>query len=585
MSQYNLIWIFVDGVRRYPSSPEAIEKGDDRGRLRVMDDFAKESVEFLNVVTSAPSTFQSLSAMASGMHSYHINRNFDDFVFDKSAFPSIGQTLCENGYHDYAFLMHPSTREVLQGLFPMIPRRYWPKGLSHAQWWSNREIFRAVEKTLSMGVENPAFFFVDYNCRRDPETTTIVSRTIERFREAGYISENSIMILCSDHGYPDASKDMGPEFHKRARLGHDAVLTDDNIMIPFFLQYPGCPANTKIETTVATIDIFPTIMEILGKATPPGLHGKSLIPLVNGHIEYRQMMEGRFHRCDSRLSCQIGRGTVIRNGRYKYVFYHDGSRGRNEEFFDIRHDEWECNDLIDSQKPHVLMNLNILRGEFLKSEQDAYAAQLNYLFKRFKDNYGEQIKGAEKILITDSCSALFLDILVKIIREVNEHAIISMLFIESEPNDLEGAVVPIDAKVSNWRELSPRTIRTLLAGKSFDILLVPFNTSERRDNTRLVHALKAVKAPCRAFLDYNMRCFTRSISYEWRLFKAAWPFIKHEPILCMRTFLLFLVKVVFRTRIVGWLRSRIDAWLGRVPDWKAFRDKRYTTASSDQRRL
>jgi hypothetical protein len=581
MNGYNLIWLFVDGVRRYPSSPEAIEKGDDRGRLRVMDDFASESVEFLNVVTSAPSTFQSLSAMASGMHSYHVNRNFDDFIFDNDAFPSIGKNLREDGYHDYAFLMHRSTRETLQSLFPMIPRRFWPNGLSHGRWWNNRDIFRAVEKTLTMGVENPAFFFVDYNCRRDPETSATVSSTINLFREAGYTRSNTTMILCSDHGYPDASKGMGPEFHKQNRLGHDAVLTDDNIMIPLLIQFPGCPSGAKVDTTIATIDIFPTILDILGKPVPRGVHGKSLLPLVNGDEKYRHMMTGRFHRCDSRLSCQVGRGTAIRNGHYKYVYYHDDVRGRNEEFYDICHDEWERTDLIGNEDPQVLQNLETFREQFRASEEEAHAAQLSYLFERFNHSYGEQIKGAGTVLITDSCSLLFLEMLVKIVRKVNAQAVISVLFVEGEPTELDGQVAPINADVRGWHELTPKAIRALLAGNSFDLLLVPYNTSERRDNASLTRALRVINAPCKAFLDYNMRSFTRSISYEWRLFNAAWPFIRHEPLLCMRTFLFFLVKVVLRTGMVTGLRSRIDRWTGRQPDFKALERKRETTTFSD----
>ena len=42
----NVLWIFIDGVRRYHSSAEAIAAGDDRSRLDIMDEFSKESVEF-----------------------------------------------------------------------------------------------------------------------------------------------------------------------------------------------------------------------------------------------------------------------------------------------------------------------------------------------------------------------------------------------------------------------------------------------------------------------------------------------------------------------------------------------------------
>ena len=130
MKKYNIVWLFIDGFRTYYSD-------DDRSRLKFMDEFAKESVEFKNVVTSAPSTFMSLSAMMSGMPSYFINRNFDDFRFDKDRIPSLTTELSRNGYHNYSFLMHPQTRETMINIFPMVPRRYWAKGLTHRNWWSN----------------------------------------------------------------------------------------------------------------------------------------------------------------------------------------------------------------------------------------------------------------------------------------------------------------------------------------------------------------------------------------------------------------------------------------------------------------
>ena len=74
MNKKNVIWIYVDSVRRYHSSKEEIEAGDDRSRLLFMDEFANESIEFLNTVTSAPSTQISISAMAAAMPSHLAHR-------------------------------------------------------------------------------------------------------------------------------------------------------------------------------------------------------------------------------------------------------------------------------------------------------------------------------------------------------------------------------------------------------------------------------------------------------------------------------------------------------------------------------
>ena len=63
MKPYNVVWTIVDSVRKYHSD-------DDRSRLDIMDEFAREAVEFKNVVTSAPSTVMSISAMMTSLPSY-----------------------------------------------------------------------------------------------------------------------------------------------------------------------------------------------------------------------------------------------------------------------------------------------------------------------------------------------------------------------------------------------------------------------------------------------------------------------------------------------------------------------------------
>ena len=75
---------FIDSVRRYYSE-------DDRSRLKIMDKFKSNAIEFTDVVTSAPSTVMSISAMMTGCHSYILGTNYNDFRFNRKEFPSLLQ--------------------------------------------------------------------------------------------------------------------------------------------------------------------------------------------------------------------------------------------------------------------------------------------------------------------------------------------------------------------------------------------------------------------------------------------------------------------------------------------------------------
>ena len=133
----NIVWIFVDSVRRYYSN-------DDRSRLKIMDKFKEKSIEFKEVVTSAPSTVMSISAMMTGCHAYLLGTNYNDFRFDRNAFPTLTSILKKDKWDCKAVLMHPDIREKLTCL-DLYPRRKWPKNYSHGKWWSNSDIFNFLK--------------------------------------------------------------------------------------------------------------------------------------------------------------------------------------------------------------------------------------------------------------------------------------------------------------------------------------------------------------------------------------------------------------------------------------------------------
>ena len=64
----NIIWIVIDGVRNYPC-PDDPEK---MGKPLLIDEIAKEGVEFSNVVASATSTLMSVSSMMLSIPAYYL---------------------------------------------------------------------------------------------------------------------------------------------------------------------------------------------------------------------------------------------------------------------------------------------------------------------------------------------------------------------------------------------------------------------------------------------------------------------------------------------------------------------------------
>ena len=373
----NFVWIMIDSVRRYHTT------GDDRSRLEFMDEFSNSAVEFKNCVTSAPSTLMSLSASLTGIPSYFLAQNYRDFQFNTDYFFTFNKLLNKNGYNtDRAVIMHPEVRLKLKQ-FDSLPKKYWPNNYSHIDWFNNRMIFKTLQCSLNQlkkeGDENPSFWFIDYNCRKDKDISNIVRDTTKLFDSHGYTEENTVFLISSDHGYPDPGSSITPEMLAAKKMTHDVFMTDDNIMIPFLLKYPKCPKGLKVNKLISTLDLFPTLIELLNLEVKPEYnikhHGQSLLDYTK---DPTPPIKERFIRCDARWQGQPGRLTAIRNDKYKYVYDHDNEIG---ELFDIsKNDNINPEKVYDEEDYNKIKN--IFHAEFIKTEYEANILQLEFLAQK-----------------------------------------------------------------------------------------------------------------------------------------------------------------------------------------------------------
>ena len=182
----NLIWIVVDGVRSYRTGL------DDRDRIDIMDKFSSESVEFTNAIASAPSTILSGAAMFTGMPSCFVARHFDDWQFDSNYIISIQEILSINGYTNYSIHNSKEDREVMKDLLMPLDYKYYPKGISHGDHWTNYELNLVLENLLSHEIDTPGFFMLWYDCREDPEVSKHVEDGLNMFKDKNLYDDSII---------------------------------------------------------------------------------------------------------------------------------------------------------------------------------------------------------------------------------------------------------------------------------------------------------------------------------------------------------------------------------------------------------
>jgi arylsulfatase A-like enzyme len=100
-----------------------------------------------------------------------------------------------------------------------------------------------------------------------------IGRLLERLRELG-LERRTLIVFLSDHG---------EEFLEHGRMFHGQSVYGELTRVPLVLWAPArVPSGMVVEETVETIDLFPTVLELAGIASPPGVQGRSLVPLLSG---------------------------------------------------------------------------------------------------------------------------------------------------------------------------------------------------------------------------------------------------------------------------------------------------------------
>ncbi|MDD5557017.1 MAG: sulfatase [bacterium] len=86
--------------------------------------------------------------------------------------------------------------------------------------------------------------------------------------------DHTILIVTSDHGEC---------FLEHGELGHPPVLYDEILRVPLIIVYPPLVGKgVRVPRQVMSIDILPTVLEMLGVPRPPHFQGRSFLDALRG---------------------------------------------------------------------------------------------------------------------------------------------------------------------------------------------------------------------------------------------------------------------------------------------------------------
>ncbi|MFC5456772.1 sulfatase [Prosthecobacter fluviatilis] len=193
-----------------------------------------------------------------------------------------------------------------------------------------------------------------------------VGRLLNQLKKLG-IEDNTIVILASDHGglsSRGSKREVATSNRPlRAGKGH---LYEGGLRIPLLIRWPGhTKPGTEIATPVWSLDLFPTLVEMAGIATPAnaGTDGISLIGLLQG-ISIPSRDTFFWHNPAPRpTSTGDWFSSAIRIGSLKLI---DFPEQKQVELYDLETDVGESKNLATERpadRDRLLAKLNAWRQE------------------------------------------------------------------------------------------------------------------------------------------------------------------------------------------------------------------------------
>jgi len=181
-------------------------------------------------------------------------------------------------------------------------------------------------------------------------TDSQIGRLLDWLDEQG-LAENTVVVVVGDHG--ESLDDHGEK-------EHGYYIYDATVKVPLIVRVPGSDlGGMRVPAQVRTIDVLPTVLDLVGVETPDPLHGESLVPLMLDPA--REGPEFAYSESMS-VHLQYGWSALysVRTSDYKFI---DAPR---EELYDLSRDPSESENLLQ-REPGVVQ---ILRSRLVALREE-----------------------------------------------------------------------------------------------------------------------------------------------------------------------------------------------------------------------
>ena len=354
----NVVVITIDTLR-----PDHLHcYGYTRIETPTLDRIAESGVLFENGVTQTPLTPPSHASIFTGLNPpTHKVRDTGGFILSPST-PTLASFLQQRNWDTGAFISSAVLKKRFgfdQGFAVYDDQMPRPgKGqefLEDAERRAGDTVDRAV-RWLDGRTGKPFFLWVHLY---DPHTPynppapyseqykdhpydgeiAYADREIGRLMEAikrKSPPERTVVAVLSDHG-----ESLG----EHGEYSHGVFLYDATLRIAFLLSGPGVPAGLRVKKQARTIDLLPTVMELMGGSAPAGVEGTSLVPFFTGKDAHTEISYAE--TLFPKITLGWAELRAIRTNQWKYI------RAPKPELYDLSRDPAETHNVLAERPDEV----------------------------------------------------------------------------------------------------------------------------------------------------------------------------------------------------------------------------------------
>jgi len=203
-------------------------------------------------------------------------------------------------------------------------------------------------------------------------TDGIIGQLLTHLVDEGLL-EKTLIVMASDHG---------EAFGERGLEGHAREVFRESTEVPFILGFPfRLDPGAVVETRTRNVDIWPTVLDLLGLPALPDADGRSLAPEIFAAATGKSMEDdlvavSHLDRGWGRMDSPSRPAIAVTLGPYRFVLQiGTGEPGdpEIESLFDASADPLERRNVI-TDHPELAADLRALADEYLDSPDPPWGA-------------------------------------------------------------------------------------------------------------------------------------------------------------------------------------------------------------------